>query len=222
MEILSVTESIAQHLREQIIANRLKSDKKLNEIELAYELQVSRAPLREAFCMLENENLLVRIPRKGTYVTELSVERLREVYSARRVIEAYAIDYFRSKKVRQFPKIYESMNNLNKLSIPSPDNIKEIIFYLKTLTDFHLRLIEHTNNEWIIKFYRAIASTLARYTFFCIKGKELTAIAANDHKQILEFLTSGSYEVAKKRLLAHIDQALGNVEKYVKEIETRK
>ena len=222
MEILSVTETIAQYLKEQIIANRIKSGKKLNEIELADELNTSRGPLREAFRMLENENLLVKIPRKGTYVTELSVERLREVYTARKMIELYAIDLFKSEKVRQFPKIYDSINNVTELSLPSPDNIKETIIYLKSLTDFHVNLVASTHNPWFIKFYSAIDSTLARYAFFCIQGADRTVIAAKDHKQIFELLTSGSYDETKEMLIAHIDGAIRNVEKYVKENETWK
>ena len=217
MEVLSDTETVVKHIREKIITNKFKSGQKLNEIDLASELNISRAPLREAFCVLENEHLLVRFPRKGTYVTEVSVERLREVYSARKMIESYAIDLLKSGKIRDLPSIYASVTQASELSLPKRDNQEEILKYLKGLTDFHVKLVASTRNPWIIDFYDSIVTSLARFQYFCIWIPGLTSDSQSSHEQIYSLLTAGSYEKAKKLLISHIDYTIEFIENYIKE-----
>ena len=217
MEILSVTETVVQYLRERIVTNGLKSGQKLNEIELASELNISRAPLREAFCVLENEHLLVRLPRKGTYVTEVSVERLRELYSARKMIESHAIDVLKSEKIRDLPSVYASVTQASELSLPKRDHQKEILNYLKGLTDFHVKLVDSTRNPWIVNFYDSIVTSLSRFQYFCIWIPGLTYKSQSSHEQIYELLTAGSYEKAKKVLMSHIDYTVEFIENHIKE-----
>ena len=55
MKFEGVKEGVFQYLRVHIFSGDLKSGQKLNEIELASKLNISRAPLREAFRLLEND-----------------------------------------------------------------------------------------------------------------------------------------------------------------------
>lgn len=80
MEVKSLTENVVEYLRNQIILGDLAPGRKLKENDLASRLDISRGPLREAFRMLENEHLVVSVPRRGTYVSEVSVGDLEELY----------------------------------------------------------------------------------------------------------------------------------------------
>lgn len=80
MKIYGVVETVQRRLRQAIITGKLPPDHKLNEIELAQEFEVSRPPLREAFRKLENENLIVSIPRRGSYVAGMSKEDCEQIY----------------------------------------------------------------------------------------------------------------------------------------------
>ena len=44
MEILGVTETVARHLREKIVLGELESGARLNEVQLAAALGISRQP----------------------------------------------------------------------------------------------------------------------------------------------------------------------------------
>ena len=92
MEILGVSKSAVQHLRNLIISGQLAPGQRLNEVDLSSRLGISRPPLREAFRYLENENLVIRIPRRGCYVTEVSMEDCLQIFDARQMIECYAVD----------------------------------------------------------------------------------------------------------------------------------
>ena len=49
------------------------------EIQLADEMGVSRTPVREAIRKLELEGFVVMIPRRGTYVADISIKDINEV-----------------------------------------------------------------------------------------------------------------------------------------------
>ena len=53
------------------------------EIQLADEMGVSRTPVREAIRKLELEGFVVMIPRRGTYVADISIKDITEIYEIR-------------------------------------------------------------------------------------------------------------------------------------------
>ncbi len=62
----------------------------LMEIQLADEMGVSRTPVREAIRKLELEGFVVMIPRRGTYVADISIKDINEVYEIRTSLDVLA------------------------------------------------------------------------------------------------------------------------------------
>ncbi len=60
---------------------------RLVERSLAQELGTSHIPVREALARLTEEGLIVRLPRRGARVAELSPRMLEEISSLRVVLE---------------------------------------------------------------------------------------------------------------------------------------
>ena len=60
------------------------------EIQLAEELGVSRTPVREAIRKLELERFVVMLPRRGTYVANLSLKDINEVFEIRAALDGLA------------------------------------------------------------------------------------------------------------------------------------
>lgn len=83
-------DQVAQALRKAILAGQMPGGTQLVEGPLATQFGVSRGLLREALRELIEGGLVINRPYAGTFVTELSVEQLRDVYEVRRVLEAQA------------------------------------------------------------------------------------------------------------------------------------
>jgi DNA-binding GntR family transcriptional regulator len=207
VEILGVTKSVYQYLRDQIITGELPASQKLNENQLASLLDISRPPLREAFRILEHEHLLVNIPRKGTYVAPISIRDLQEVYHTRKMIESYAIELLRIKNIRDLPQVAAALDYTSHLALPRSqgDKPEERLHYLMAFADFHVKLIEAAGNSRLIHFYNIISSNLARYQFMYVYLPGLTRNSQEEHHQILDYIASGAYDHAKEHLETHID-----------------
>lgn len=82
---------VAEMLRDLIVSGRLRPGTPIVEMTLAEQLNVSRAPVREAIQMLEADGLIESQPYKGKRVKPLTVKSIEEVYSLREQFEAFAI-----------------------------------------------------------------------------------------------------------------------------------
>lgn len=78
-------------IRKAIVEGRLSPGQRLFEVEIARELGTSRAPVREALRQLESEGLVTSHPHRGTYVTRLSQQDAREIFSLRAALEGLAV-----------------------------------------------------------------------------------------------------------------------------------
>ena len=83
-------ERIARVIRESILQGALRPGEQLVEAALAKGMNVSRAPLREAFQFLERQGFVRVVPREGTYVVSLTPSDIAEIYVLRDALEPIA------------------------------------------------------------------------------------------------------------------------------------
>ena len=79
-----------QELRTGILSGRYPVGSKLDQQALAGELGASHIPIRESLRQLEAEGLVRILPRRGAFVSELSIAELREIYLIRQALEPIA------------------------------------------------------------------------------------------------------------------------------------
>ncbi|WP_197037969.1 MULTISPECIES: GntR family transcriptional regulator [Actinomycetes] len=86
--------SLRQHayeeIRRQIVDLRLAPGSRLVERDLAAELDVSRIPLREALQLLQQDGLVVLVPRQGAIVSPFSENDVRDLFDVRESLEVLA------------------------------------------------------------------------------------------------------------------------------------
>ncbi len=90
IDILSedLKEKVTNYIREQIFERRtLHPGSKLKERELSRILNISRAPVREAFKELEEQGFITSIKYKGWFIADFSDEEAIEINSIRNLLE---------------------------------------------------------------------------------------------------------------------------------------
>lgn len=78
-------------LRSMILSGELRPGDRVVENRLTSELGVSRPPLREAMRVLEQEGLIVQVPRRGAIVTPLTAHDIYEIFTLREEVERLAV-----------------------------------------------------------------------------------------------------------------------------------
>lgn len=86
--------TIHARIAEAIAAHRLAPGAKLGEEALGEIFGVSRTKVRQALFRLASDKLVTLIPGRGAFVAQPTVREAREVFEARRTIEAAVIAMF--------------------------------------------------------------------------------------------------------------------------------
>lgn len=219
MDIPNVTASVLKLLRDKIIVGDFKPGQKLNEYNLSSELNISRPPIREALRILEQDRLVKYIPRRGTYVSELSIVDFKEVSQVREMIECYAIDLIkkRAAKDRNLSKIETAINKSSSLTVPPTDidDTELLMQIIKDILEFHYSLVEASGNIRLTHIYYSISHNLARYQYIYFKINGTVWHSLDDHKLTFELIETGNYNQAKKKLQEHIHYTINLVEKKI-------
>jgi DNA-binding GntR family transcriptional regulator len=97
----SATERVEQYIRQCIYKGALKPRERLIEEDLAKQLKCSRGPVREALLRLERDGLIVTVPRRGTFIRDISTESIEVIFSIRGKLEALCVRYLRQQLTPQ-------------------------------------------------------------------------------------------------------------------------
>lgn len=204
MKIQGVVESVLNHLRQKIITGQLPPDARLNEIELAELLGVSRPPLREAFRKLENENLIISIPRKGTYVSGVSREDCEQIYRARVMLECSAIDIIGEQSLNEFGELEKALEQEKLFLPPTQPAAEDMPTFFQVMSRFHSTLVETCGNNWIIHFYRQQSHCMARYQIMYLRLPGSRNASLQQHEAIYKLIRRKELNEAKENLSKHI------------------
>ena len=91
-DYLPLRDVVFNTLRQAILRGEMEPGERLMEIQLAEKLGVSRTPIREAMRKLEQEGLVVMIPRRGAQVANITEKDLNDVLEVRIALENVAIE----------------------------------------------------------------------------------------------------------------------------------
>jgi DNA-binding GntR family transcriptional regulator len=100
-------------LKQKILSGELSMGDSINISKISEELNVSIIPVREAVKRLETEGLVVTVPHKGAQVKSFDLEKIKEIYAIRAVLEGLAaksaIPNMDPEKIKRLKEITEEM-----------------------------------------------------------------------------------------------------------------
>ena len=89
----TIKEEVYRNIKDAIIKGKLRHKDALIEMEIAREMNVSRAPIREALKKLEQERFVVSVPRKGYHVAPITKKGIKEIYNKRILMKQFTTKY---------------------------------------------------------------------------------------------------------------------------------
>jgi DNA-binding GntR family transcriptional regulator len=86
----TLTTAVAKYIKDAIVHGEFAPGSRLPEVALANQLETSRGTVREALRTLADGGLIQIIPRRGVFVSQLTVRATWEISSLRALLEPYA------------------------------------------------------------------------------------------------------------------------------------
>lgn len=195
-------------LKDQIFTGRLSPGEALREAQLARALGVSQATVREALVQLQQIDLVVRTPNKGTAVTQFTRAEVRHRLAVRLVLEELACA---ECAVRMTEADFAELDGLAAniaAAIERGDSIERSQADLR----FHRYIWEKSGNPILLQTLAHLTASL--FAFLSVKQRIASAHYGADytiHEQIAQALRSRDPEKAREAIRAHIESAYGAI-----------
>jgi DNA-binding GntR family transcriptional regulator len=196
----SLPQAVQETVLNMILRGELPPGAKLNEIELATLLKVSRGPVREAFRGLEEAGLLRSTKNRGVFVREISAEEATDLYNVRACLEAYACRTLAltitDRQVAELRDIVEAMEPAFKRQ-----DVEE--FYPRNI-HFHNRLVEMANSPKLLSLYRNVINEVHLVSRLGIEKEGGRLVSNLEHREIVEALQRRDPAGAETLVTEHV------------------
>jgi DNA-binding GntR family transcriptional regulator len=196
-----LSEEVIQAIKDAIRRGVLRPGQRLVETEIASQMQVSKAPVREALRQLQAEGLVVSYPQRGTFVVDLTEHDLWEISTLRAALEGMALELAAEQIDEAGLRELEQL--LERLAAPAEG---------ESATDLHLqfhylplRYCGHRRLTAMLESLRAQAHTVA---VLSLAHHENAAALAEDHRPILEALRARDGARVRRLVTSHIPPEL--------------
>ncbi len=202
-DYMPLREVVFTTLRHQILKGDLKPGERLMEIALANKLGVSRTPIREAIRKLENEGLVVMIPRRGAHVAEITQQELNDVLEVRKTLEVLAIrraiEYMTVKDIRELRAAEEAF------AILVEKKNAELIRLGEADEHFHDIIYRGTNNRRLIQILNNLREQMYRFRVEYLKDPDIRQTLVREHDAIVRAVEERDPDEAVRMMKLHID-----------------
>ncbi len=187
-------------LREMILEGELASGSRLEEVELAERLGVSRTPVREALIALERDGLVRSRPHHGFTVTPADANLVREAYPILAALEGAAMRL-------AWPKLRDAAGELVELNTR--------LSVAKTSAEqfqfdhaFHSRLTADCGNARLLELLAVERASARRFDGADRRGTADQAGSCREHAAIIAAIRKDDLEEASARLQDHWDRGV--------------
>lgn len=198
---VSRRQQVVDAVRDAIVSGQIVPGEQLKQDQLATELGVSPAPIREALRQLESEGLVTHHPNRGVFVTEVSVEELFAVLlPVRLAVEVYAFS-------QSAPRLGASdIAELQRLIAVMDQGAKDVDFVAINEADlrFHELVVLASEAPHTIQLWQSVHSRIRAQLYRMAPRHAGLGEIADEHRELLAVLQAGDPAAIRDTLHQHI------------------
>ena len=192
-------------LLDLILGDKIDADTPLSERKLADTLQIGRTPIREAIRDLVGNGVLEARPARGTFVRQLSMEDVQEIYEVRYALEGMAAFLAAERGPSDALKAYGP--KFREMAV-DPEKFDPVEEYALG-AEFHLEVFRSARNRNLLQLYEplrirfAVALGLPQYY-----DHERVRQSVSEHLGILVAIEAGDGAKAQQLICDHLAEGL--------------
>jgi len=202
----SATHEVYQHLRDEVLASRLRPGAQLNIAELAVRLGVSPGAVREALSRLTAECLVIAEPQRGFRVSPISAVELRDITAVRIEVESMCLRCAISAGDRNWEAsivaAFHIMSKLPERSASDPARLNPE--WADAHAAFHLALVSCCGSPWLLNMRDNLFRQSERYRQLSSPPTDIQRDGLAEHAQIMQATLVRSADLAASLMSSHL------------------
>jgi DNA-binding GntR family transcriptional regulator len=215
-----LSDRLAERILEDVMSGRLMPGERLKEELLAQTHAVSRATVREALIALARQGYVVRIPRFGARIAELSRHDLDDLFELRAALLAVAAGRFARRSGAADRQTLEAM--VAELEVSAADEMASPQAFATQSIQIQSLLTERCGNSHLPDIYKRLASMgtwqLIRgqaSSFLTLQGREESAA---DWRRVADCIAARDVEGAERAGRLLLEHSAARVREHYEEV----
>lgn len=202
---------VQERIREAILDGVLPAGTRIDQNQLAADLNVSLVPVREALKKLEAEGFVHIVPRRGAFITETSLDDMEELYFARAVLEGQAA-YHAAEHLTD-----EALAELDQLMSDMGDALEQHDFprFTQANRKFHLTIYNAAGSHYLTNTIISLWDLAERYRYRFIFLKDQASVIQGEHQAILDACRARDMRRLRDAIVNHINLTLAGIRSYI-------
>lgn len=190
-----------QELERRILSGELAAGDKLNEVDVATALGISRGPVREAFSALSRAGLVRVEKNRGVFVRQVSLEEASEFYEVRAALEGL-IGKLAARRIA-IDEIEQLRGVVRRMHLVQKSRRADEYFALNV--EFHDILARAARNNALLANYRGVVNQLDLYRRATIsRSVENIPLSTGEHEAIVEAVAARDEARAESLMTQHV------------------
>ena len=206
MEIESIVDLAKRHMELWIIKGEYEPGQKLKEEEIAVRLGISRPPIREAFKALETEGLVVRKPRRGVFVTEMTAKDVWEAYTLKAALYELATEL--AMDTISMTQIGELDADVRQMEACIESERVDLLKYQEYHQNFHHKIMVISGHNRLKKIAVSIHNQVSRFSYKSLQNPSHLQSSVRYHRQIVNAIKAKDKIQARGLMKEHVIAAL--------------
>ncbi|SFU13097.1 transcriptional regulator, GntR family [Mesorhizobium sp. YR577] len=198
-----VNTPLRQRLKEvllrRILGGHYDPGERLIELRIAEEFGTSQGPVREALRELEATGLVTNLPRRGTYVSEVMGDGLREIYTVRGALEEQATRIATTQRACDLDYLQREVDLMRDAAVAGDTH-----GVVEHSVKFHRSIMEAAKNRLLLNIWQSLQIETRTTITMLTEGLDLVEIA-DSHQPIIDAIASGNAEEAARVAREHQD-----------------
>jgi DNA-binding GntR family transcriptional regulator len=190
---------VYERLRTAILDCTFLPGMALSEQAVSDELQVSRAPVRDAFRQLAAEGLLEAVPQRGTFVSRLNRSKIADAIFVREAIECRAAELAATAPLAGRRMLAAILRRQARASARL-----DYSTHLSTDEEFHHKILDLATHPHAWPALRMARTGMNRIRHLAIPAVGSHRVAIDHHRVIVDAIVAGDAATAREAMRVHI------------------
>ncbi|WP_210492904.1 GntR family transcriptional regulator [Patulibacter sp. SYSU D01012] len=199
----TLTDKVEAVLRDQIVRGERRPEERLNEVEIAADLGVSRGPVREAMQRLARDGLVRIESHRGAFVRALDAGEVRQLFEVRSSLECRAAALAAERAGTDEVVALRAFLDTSQRAVTEGEEPH----YPERL-DLHELIVRCGRNAALERYLQLINQELklvrARSGFQVVRAPK----ALEEHERIVEAIAARDPDAAVAAMRVHMQSAL--------------
>ena len=216
IEAAPLREQVADILRGMILKGQFEAGEQLSERQLCSAFNISTTPVKEALRMLQTEELVYSVPRKGTFVSNVLGDRISQSIMMRASLEGIAAGFAARDctdgEIMQMEAVLDQAARMY-----DGGGVLDWKKLIALNDDFHGMIRDACQNDYLINLIRSLRTidhSLRVISFELPNALDNHKQSLTEHRKILQAIKAHDPETAEAVMNAHVRDSAERVRSF--------